>query len=123
MRLAVVVLFAVLLACQPRSKSAMEVENLFDSGVALGAVDKKLEEASGLVGSVTNKGMLWTHNDSGNPADLFLIDDEGEIKMTCRLQDGDNRDWEDIALGTGEDGKTYVYIGDIGDNMRRYKTK
>jgi hypothetical protein len=124
MRFLVVLICVSLTACQSRSRSSFYVDTLFSKGEAQGAVSKELVEASGLVESVANPGMFWSHNDSGNPADLFLIDKTGTIKMVCQLKDADNRDWEDIAVGPGPDDKsTYVYIGDIGDNLSRYKTK
>jgi hypothetical protein len=124
MRTLIVFICVTLAACQSRSKSSVYVDTLFSKGVAQGTVSKKLIEASGLVESANNPGMFWSHNDSGNPAELFLIDKKGETKMICLLENADNRDWEDIAIGPGPDGEgAYVYVGDIGDNMRRYKTK
>lgn len=84
----------------------------------------KIQEASGLVASIANPGMLWTHNDSGNDAELFLISEKGEITCTVHLPEANNRDWEDITIGSGpENGKNYIYIGDIGDNAAVYPSK
>jgi len=78
---------------------------------------KKLDEVSGLASSINNPGLFWTHNDSGNGADVFLIDQKAEVKRIYTLQGIDNRDWEDICVGPGPDStKNYVYVGDIGDN-------
>ena len=113
---------AVLLwSCQKKTGSSTR----FEAGVPLGKpVTSELAEASGLVASAANPGLLWTHNDSGNPASVYLISPEGEIKMTCHLAGITNRDWEDIALGTGPDSsKSYVYVADIGDNMAQYAVK
>lgn len=86
--------------------------------------DKKLEEASGLAASIKNPGYLWTHNDSGNPAQIFLIDEQLNILLTCKLVGATNRDWEDICVGPGPDSaKSYVYVGDIGDNTAKYQYK
>jgi hypothetical protein len=114
------IICVVLIGCQQPGKAP-----LFESAVSRGIVkDNKIREASGLVASVNNPGMLWTHNDSGNNADIFLINDKGEIKCTVHLSDIKNRDWEDIALGSGpEEGKQYIYIGEIGDNNAAYKEK
>jgi len=96
----------------------------FEAGVATGIAAPELEEASGLVASAANPGLLWTHNDSGNPADLFLIDSTGAIKLTCHLLGVKNRDWEDITRGPGPDStRTYLYVGEIGDNEAKYSTK
>jgi len=86
--------------------------------------EKKLDEISGIATSAANPGYLWVHNDSGNPAVVYLIDQNLDIKLECKLQGVKNRDWEDIAVGPGpEEGKTYVYVGDIGDNNARHAVK
>jgi hypothetical protein len=109
------------------SKRPAEHANTFDflPGEKIALLDnKKIEEASGLVASISNKGMLWVHNDSGNPPEIFLIDRQTTVHMMCRLKNADNRDWEDIAMGPGPDpSKNYLYVGDIGDNYAQYKYK
>lgn len=68
--------------------------------------------------------MLWTHNDSGNPAEIFLIDGTGKLKCTIHFPGLKNRDWEEIAIGAGPDPtKNYLYIGEIGDNNAAYAYK
>ncbi|MEJ1236717.1 hypothetical protein WBG78_01230 [Chryseolinea sp. T2] len=108
-------------------KAQKETDSLghFSKGKELGLLkSKKLEEVSGLAASVANPGMLWTHNDSGNAAEVYLIDQNTSIKMTCVLQGANNRDWEDIAIGPGpEPGKQYIYVGDIGDNLATHLHK
>ncbi|WP_020533567.1 hypothetical protein [Flexithrix dorotheae] len=82
----------------------------------------ELEEISGIVASSHHEGHLWCINDSGNPANLFLIDNKGKLKGSIDFPDLKNRDWEDIAIGPGsENGKNYIYIGDIGDNEGKYE--
>jgi hypothetical protein len=82
-----------------------------------------LIEASGLADSKTQPGHLWSHEDAGSPPDLFLINYKGEIVSKIRVH-RDNRDWEDIAVGTGPvAGESYLYIGDIGDNASDYAPK
>jgi hypothetical protein len=101
-----------------------EISDLFSSAKEKGIVDIKLEEASGLVASAAHPGYFWTHNDSGNGAQLFLIDSAANIAATMPLGAVRNRDWEDITLGPGPDpDKTYVYVGDIGDNKAQYPYK
>ena len=83
-----------------------------------------LEEASGLAMSQVNAGYLWTHNDSFNDPDIFLVDKDLKIRLKCRLAGVSNRDWEDIAVGPGpEEGKSYIYLGEIGDNLAQYQVK
>jgi len=109
---------AILIGCDQKKN------NTLASGTPLGAVDERLEEASGLVASHVNPGMLWTLNDSGNPAEVFLIDQHAKIRMVCTLLHCRNRDWEDIAIGAGPvAGKKYIYVADIGDNWAQYELK
>jgi hypothetical protein len=105
-------------------KKEEKQSDLFAKGHSLGTVTNRLVEASGLVESIANPKHLWTLNDSGNPAEVFLIDQTAQIKLTCKLNHIDNRDFEDIAIGVGpEAGKNYVYAADIGDNLERYEVK
>lgn len=109
----------IVIGCHPSNAP------LFEAAVSKGVVkDDKIREASGLVASINNPGMLWTHNDSGNDPDIFLLDEKGEIKCTVHLSGVKNRDWEDIAVGSGPvEGKQYIYIGEIGDNDAVYPEK
>jgi hypothetical protein len=86
--------------------------------------NKKLEEVSGIAASASNRGLLWAHNDSGNPAVIYLLDESLNIRLSCKMAGIKNRDWEDITVGPGpEEGKNYVYIGEIGDNNARSRYK
>lgn len=86
--------------------------------------DLAIDEASGLVASHMNPGSLWTHNDSGGDPVVYLISDRGATQAAYRLMGAKSRDWEDIAAGPGpEEGKTYLYVGDIGDNNAQYAVK
>ncbi len=119
-----IIILIGLLAFAFGCKTGKTSQALFSSGKALGEVDKRLEEASGLAASVANPGMLWTLNDNGNPAEVFLIDQHARTRLVCRLANVRNRDWEDMAIGAGpEEGKSYVYVADIGDNDAQYEFK
>lgn len=77
--------------------------------------DARLDEISGIVTSRLHPGVLWVHNDSDGPAELFAIDEAGNLLATVLLEGAENRDWEDIAafeLG----GVSYLMIADTGDN-------
>jgi hypothetical protein len=81
---------------------------------------KDLIEISGVAASRINPGVLYIHNDSGNPDQVYLSNGNGDNIGTLNMPVS-NRDWEDIAVGPGpEPGKTYVYLGDIGDNKSVY---
>jgi hypothetical protein len=105
-------------------KNKTVTSDLFHEGVRTGSVSKRIAEASGLVASVANPGYYWTHNDGENPAEVFLIDDKAEIVMTCKLANVANRDWEEITVGPGpQESKSYLYVGDIGDNVAEFPYK
>ncbi len=112
-------------SCISAEKKASDEYAYFLPGRVQGILDNiAIDEASGLVASRVNAGMLWTHNDSGDKARLFLIDTLGRHQATLKLKGILNRDWEDIAAGPGPDStKTYLYIGEIGDNDAQYKYK
>jgi hypothetical protein len=76
-----------------------------------------LSESSGLVASRTSPGTYWTHNDSGDGPFIYAFDNRGETRGVFRVTGAKNADWEDIAAGPGPDrNRSYLYIGDIGDN-------
>ena len=86
----------------------------FAPGVALGIVDfTTLSEASGLVISERNPGVIWTHND-GNRKKVFALN--GEARLLGRFDFGVNvDDVEDMAVGPGPAaGTSYLYFGDTG---------
>lgn len=86
--------------------------------------DKRLSEVSGLVASIANPGLIWVHNDSGNPATVYLVDTSLNVRLVCKLKGVKNRDWEDIAIGPGpEEDQHYLYVADIGDNNARHAEK
>ncbi|MBO0951616.1 hypothetical protein [Fibrella forsythiae] len=86
--------------------------------------DNSLSESSGVAASHQNPGYLWTDEDSGNPAEVQLINKAGEVAGRYTLAGITNIDWEDIAVGPGPmPGKSYVYVAEIGDNSSQRPTK
>jgi len=104
-----------------------EPMDIFGTVTVSGPVQNDLiSEASGIVNSQSNDSYIWVHNDGGAEPEnrLFLMDKNGQDKGMVWLKDLDNIDWEDIALGPGpEQGKTYLYIGQIGDNRAQFDTR
>ena len=88
------------------------------NGVRTGhVVSAEITEASGLVVSRRNDGVLWVHNDSGDRPRIFALTPEGTHLGVFNLQDASARDWEDMAIGPGpESDVDYLYLGDVGDN-------
>ena len=84
--------------------------------------DKEMNEISGIAASAVNKGVLYVHNDSGDTSRFFAIDETGKLNATYYFHGLEGapygvRDCEDIAVGPGPlKGKSYIYVGDIGDN-------
>ncbi|WP_373511552.1 PE-PGRS family protein [Persicitalea sp.] len=77
----------------------------------------QMDEASGLADSRNFAGYLWTHEDSGSPAELLLLSHDGKEVRRYRPPGIANYDWEDIAVGGGpEKDVNYLYVGDIGIN-------
>lgn len=69
----------------------------------------QLSENSGLI---FFHNQLWTHNDSGGEAALFIIDTtNGNIIHKVVVKNAVNTDWEDIAQDD-----INIYIGDFGNN-------
>jgi hypothetical protein len=79
--------------------------------------EPELDEASGLVESRTQPGLLWTHNDSGDGPRVFAMDPDGTPRGSFRLDGAPDGDWEDIAIGADPaTGAPLLYVGDIGSN-------
>lgn len=79
--------------------------------------DPALTESSGIVASRTTPGIYWTHNDSGDGPFIYSFDRLGKSRGVWRVVGATARDWEDIAAGPGPvRNRSYLYVGDIGDN-------
>ncbi len=81
--------------------------------------DPEISEASGIVASRCNPGIFWTHNDSGDSANIYAIAKTGESLGIWNIPRSANNDWEDIAEYKDTKGKCFLYVGDIGDNSER----
>ncbi len=82
----------------------------------------EVTEASGIVASPDHAGVWWTHNDSGDTARFFAVDEDGSVPATFTVAGATATDWEDIAIGPGFDAahpdRPSLYLADIGDNAR-----
>jgi hypothetical protein len=90
----------------------------FAAGVSNGVVGTyNVTEASGLVASRQNPGVLWTHNDSGSRGSIFALATNGAYFARHYIPDVFTGDFEDISIGPGPMAQfQYIYLGDIGDN-------
>ncbi len=73
-------------------------------------------ELSGLAISHSQRGVLWTHNDSGDQARVFAVTSRGKLLSELAVPNAENFDWEDIAVGPGTRHRDALYLADIGDN-------
>jgi hypothetical protein len=74
-----------------------------------------LGEISGLVESRRRRGVFFVHNDSGDSARFFAVDERGALLAEYRLRGAPSVDWEDIAAGPcGAD--VCLFLADVGDN-------
>ncbi len=102
--------------------SLLEKTNVFGSTPIVNNLKRQdLLELSGLASSRINAGLLYTHEDSGNYNEIYVTNAKGEDLGKIVLDGIGNRDWEDLASGPGPDNsKSYLYVGDIGDNDSVY---
>lgn len=121
--LLLIALFALAtgVGCRARVKrAAREIQSSGEcpglTGQRLGQLSsERIDEASGLVVS-RRYGVLWTHNDSGDRARLFAIDQRGRLLATYNLLKASHWDFEDIALLPTAQGDQLL-VADIGDNF------
>ncbi len=76
----------------------------------LSALPTVLTESSGL--EMTADGTFWSHNDHNGKAELYGLDAKGELKITLKIKNATNSDWEDLAI----DDAGNLLIGDFGNN-------
>lgn len=82
--------------------------------------DQAVNESSGIAASRANKDYFWTHNDSGDGPFIYAFNRGGKRAGVWQVAGATARDWEDMAVGPGpEKDRSYIYIGDIGDNGRQ----
>lgn len=110
------------LPAQPPTDNAAAAEPAL--GRQRGVVEAPVvNEASGMVASRNNAGVLWVHNDSGDAARVYALDTRGRYLGAFRLEGIQAIDCEDLAMGPGPlPGVDYLYLGDIGDNEAQRDT-
>lgn len=81
----------------------------------------ELMEASGLAASQKTPGILYTHNDSGGEATVYVLNSKAMLAARIHLEGAKNRDWEDIAVAPCPKTKTSsIFVADIGDNSSKH---
>jgi len=79
-----------------------------------GKLPADLSEASGI--ELLNDSTFVMINDSGNKAELFVLNLDGSLIKKVAVLNEKNHDWEDLTL----DGK-FLYIADFGNNKNKRK--
>lgn len=112
-RPAVVLSLTVLLAAPVAAQRVPRLE-LLDTAVLRAP---RLIESSGAAPSHRVRGVVWTHNDSGDEPRLYATDSAGDDLGSVLVAGADNVDWEDLGSGPCPDrGGWCLYPADIGDN-------
>jgi hypothetical protein len=90
----------------------------FGPGEVAGTVeDAALVEISGIAASGVHDDVWWVHNDSGGDPSVSAVSATGANLGRYTVEGASATDWEDVAVGPGpEDDRSYLYVGDIGDN-------
>lgn len=76
-----------------------------------------LPEASGAALSRRTPGVIWSQNDSGQPAVHAIDAATGSARGRVRVPNATVEDWEDVSVAPCAGGSC-LYIADIGDNNR-----
>lgn len=87
-----------------------------EAPVVLARLPSILYEASGITRDPRRDDLFWTHNDSGNAAEIFALDATGRVLAVVPITRATERDIEDIATGPCPGGEC-LYLADIGDNF------
>ncbi len=113
--------YLLIILCASCSSMITPSDN-FEDVKDLGTIEnKEIDESSGIVASYRNKGLLWTHNDSGDKNRIFSMDANGKGTREFYLEGTINRDWEAISMATFPEG-SFIYVGEIGDNNAEFPT-
>lgn len=83
--------------------------------------DIELNEISGVAESTKNPEVLFVHNDSGDSPRFFAINRAGELLAELTLETVPLLiDAEDLAIGPGPGGASFIYLGDTGNNFASF---
>jgi hypothetical protein len=86
------------------------------SNTVIRVSNKDLREMSGLAVSHRHPGLLWAHNDSGDAANLYAFNSQGQMAGTLRIENASAIDWEDMDSFKDQQG-FWLLVADTGDNF------
>lgn len=76
--------------------------------------DRDIDEISGMaMGSMA--GGLFVHQDALAPAEVYALDEAGNLRLVVSVPGADALDWEDMASGQDEEGRPALFLADTGD--------
>jgi hypothetical protein len=79
--------------------------------------DERLAEISGITWSAEHEGVWWVHADSGTGPYLYALDGSTcDVLARVRVSNIDARDLEAVGTGVDPQGRTVLWLADIGDN-------
>src|SRR5688572_8899118 len=85
------------------------------------SVHRRLVENSVAVTSVSQPGIIFGLNDSGNGPYLFAFDSGGVGRGVWEIVGAQNRDWEAAAIGPcsrASSQASCIYVGDVGEDRK-----
>lgn len=74
--------------------------------------DGRIVESSGIETSTRRRGIVFTHNDSGDTSRFFAVGRNGATRAVYTLRGAGHNDWEDMSAGPNQT----LWFGDIGSN-------
>lgn len=88
-----------------------------DGDVLCRMTDERLAEISGITWSAKHDGVYWVHADSGNGPYIYALDGSTcDVLARVRVSNIGARDLEAIGTGVDPQGRTVLWLADIGDN-------
>ncbi len=114
-----ILVLTTLYACSPTGSTETSPAGIIELAGRL--EDRRLSEASGIAASARRDDLLWVINDGGSKSLVHATGLAGDFLGQLRIDDVDNRDWEDLAAMTlGE--TPYLVVADVGDNDAGHDT-
>ena len=110
----VIFIFTFLTGCGKQKELTTSTSG-FETPAQSTPVEPPIREASGIADCTTSPA-LWVIEDSGNPAQLLLLQKDGKSVKHIPIQNAVNTDWEDLIRIGGD-----LYIADMGDNAHLRK--
>lgn len=99
------------------AQNEQKIDSVYLAGMPQAVIkNPDLEEISGLAFSKKHSNLIYVHTDSGGEAAVYLLDSLGNELGKIELEGVKNRDWEDIAVGPGPEGRSFIFVAEIGDN-------